>query len=247
MAIEEGKKIEDFEEVKRAKVFDAGKFTDTTNNKAPDVLYVQVDATGINDRDSYKWMECRVGASFSQKVNVSKNRIKLVYKKSYAQVEDIDSLVQKFFLDCVAQSLLNAKKVIFIADGDRKIRRLKNDYFPNAIGVLDPWHIERLLKITLGDEKYDLVNLCMDAAFFKYKVKIINLLLDELKNIYEKDKRKKLASAIKYIHSNLDWRANIPKVDCSGSVPVEKTVDITVARRFKKRDMSWYKGVLIRL
>jgi len=36
--------------------------------------------------------------------------------------------------------------------------------------------------------------------------------------------------------------ANIPRVDCAGSGPVEKTVDITIARRFKKRDMSWYKG-----
>ena len=68
------------------------------------------------------------------------------------------------------------------------------------------------------------------------------MLLSELKDTCEKDKREKLALAIKYIHSNLDWIANIPKVDCAGSGSVEKTVDITVARRFKKRGMSWYKG-----
>lgn len=35
MAIEEGKQIESFEEARRAKVFDAGKFSGSTNNKAP--------------------------------------------------------------------------------------------------------------------------------------------------------------------------------------------------------------------
>ncbi|MBC7334028.1 MAG: hypothetical protein H5T85_06200 [Actinobacteria bacterium] len=50
-------------------------------------------------------------------------------KKSYIRVEDIDSFEQKFFLECVKQDVLKAKKVIFVADGDMKIRRLKNDYF----------------------------------------------------------------------------------------------------------------------
>ena len=242
MAIEEGKQIESFEEKRRASVFDEGKFADTVSNKAPDVLYVQVDGTGINDRDSKEWMECKVGASFSQRVNISKNRVWLKDKKSYASIEDVDSFGQKFFLDCVAQGVLNAKKVIFVADGDRWIRRLKNDYFPDAIGVLDPWHLERLLKVTLGEEKYYLVELCMNAAFAGDGVEIINLLLGELKDINEADKRNKLTGVIKYVHSNLDWIVNIPKVDCAGSGPVEKTVDITVARRFKKRGMSWYRG-----
>jgi len=242
MALEEGKAIERWQEARRASVFDKGKFADTTSNKAPDILYVQVDGTGINDRGSKEWMECKVGASYSQRVNISKNRIWLKDKKSYAAIENTDSFGQKFFLDCVSQGVLRAGKVIFIADGDRWIRRIKNDYFPDAIGVLDPWHLERSLKVTLGEEKCDLVELCMSAAFAGDGVKIINMLLDEIKYINEADKREKLASVIKYVRSNLDWIANIPKVDCAGSGPVEKTVDITVARRFKKRGMSWYRG-----
>ncbi|MCX5804340.1 MAG: hypothetical protein NTU69_12580 [Proteobacteria bacterium] len=44
-----------------------------------------------------------------------------------------------------------------------------------------------------------------------------------------------------YVKNNLQWIENIPKTGGYGSGPVEKTVDITVARRFKKRVMSWYK------
>ena len=37
---------------------------------------------------------------------------------------------------------------------------------------------------------------------------------------------------------DVHWIENIPKVDGYGSGPVEKTVDIAVARRFKKRGMT---------
>jgi hypothetical protein len=47
--------------------------------------------------------------------------------------------------------------------------------------------------------------------------------------------------AMAYIRSNLDWIENIPKVKGYGPGPVEKTAGITVARRLKKRGMSWYK------
>lgn len=40
---------------------------------------------------------------------------------------------------------------------------------------------------------------------------------------------------------NYDWIENISLVGGYGSGPIEKTVDITVAKRFKKRGMSWYK------
>ena len=53
---------------------------------------------------------------------------------------------------------------------------------------------------------------------------------------------RKIEETIHYIETNQDWISNIPKVDGYGSGPVEKTVDITVARRLKRRGMSWYKN-----
>ncbi len=42
--------------------------------------------------------------------------------------------------------------------------------------------------------------------------------------------------------NNLAWIENIPKVGGYGSGPVDQTVDITVARRFRKQGISWYKN-----
>jgi len=55
------------------------------------------------------------------------------------------------------------------------------------------------------------------------------------------EERKKIIEVMTYVKNNLDWIANIPKVKGYESGPVEKAVDITVARKFKKRGMNWHK------
>jgi hypothetical protein len=64
MSLEEGKRIEKWEEERRFKVFEEGK-EEEVNKEAAQVFYIQVDGTGVNDRESKEWMECKVGASFS--------------------------------------------------------------------------------------------------------------------------------------------------------------------------------------
>ena len=71
---------------------------------------------------------------------------------------------------------------------------------------------------------------------------IIMRLQEERLRTEEPENREKIAEAIRYVRNNLDWIVNIPMLGGYGSGLVEKTVDITVARRFKKRGMSWYKG-----
>ena len=86
MALEEGRRIEGWEEERRRVVFEEAKEVEGAR-KVPEVLYIQVDGTGVNDRASGQWMECKVEASFSERVKVSKDRVWLVDKKSYASIE----------------------------------------------------------------------------------------------------------------------------------------------------------------
>jgi hypothetical protein len=85
--------------------------------KVAEVLYIQVDGTGLNDRASGQWMACKVGVRFSEQMKVSKDRVWLVEKRSYASIEGVEAFGEKFFLDCVKQWVLEAKRVIFIGDG----------------------------------------------------------------------------------------------------------------------------------
>ena len=196
---------------------------------------------GLNDRASGEWMECKVGASFSQRVLVSKDRVCLMDKKSYASIEGVEAFGEKFFLECMRQGVLGAKEVFFIADGANWIRSLKNNYFPEAIGVLDIWHLERDLKKALGEEREAVVGVLKELALRGKGSEILQGLMKEGAKVKTLEERKKIMEAMIYVRSNLDWIENIPKVKGYGSGPIEKTVDITVARRFKKRGMSWYK------
>ena len=241
MALEEGGRIEFWEEERRRQVFEQGQEVEGIGEKAPEVLYIQVDGTGVNDRASKEWMECKVGASFSQRVLVSKGRVCLIDKKSYASIEGVEAFGEKFFLECMRQGVFGAKEVFFIADGANWIRSLKNNYFPGAIGVLDIWHLERELKKALGEEREAAVEALKALALSGKGSEILQRLMEEGARVKTVEDRKKMVEAMTYVRNNLDWVENIPRVKGYGSGPIEKTVDITVARRFKKRGMSWYK------
>jgi len=239
MAWEEGDRIRAWQEKRREAVFGRGKDEGPEAREGPEVLYVQVDGTAVNDRKSGKWMECRVGTSYASRVKVSKGRVWLKDKKTYASVEKSDAFGEKFYIECLKQGVENAGTVYFISDGAQWIKTLKDDYFPQAIGVLDIWHIERELKYALGEENKETVT----------RLKLLALqgkleeILDQLIAAAQADVEKvdKITKAAQYLINNAEWVRNIPLVDGYGSGPVEKTVDITVSRRFKKRGMSWYR------
>jgi hypothetical protein len=243
MALEEGERISRWEEERRKKVFEEGGGVEgSCAERAPERLYVQVDGTAVNGRGAGEWMECKVGASFSERIQVSKDRYWLRDKKSYASIEGIEAFGEKFFLECVRQGVLKAKEVIFIGDGANWIRTLKEGYFPEAIGVLDIWHLEKELRWALGEENQGVIEELKGLAFQGKGAGIVQRLMEEGGRVGEIERRKKILEAISYVRNNLDWIANIPKVKGYGSGPVEKTVDITVARRLKRRGMHWHRG-----
>ncbi len=240
MAIEEGERIAGWEERRREEVFRKGE--GVGGGKKPEVLYIQVDGTAVNDREGREWMECKVGASFSRRVELSKDRVWLADKRTYAGVESQEAFGEKFFLDCVSQGVMEAKQVIFISDGAKWIRKLKDEYFPGAVGVLDLWHLERDLRTVLGAERERLVESLKGLALKGEGQEIVRCLMRESRRCSDRRQALKILETAGYVTANLDWIENIPKVDGYGSGPVEKTVDITVARRFKRRGMSWRRA-----
>lgn len=239
-AVKEGKRIEEWEQKRREEVFDKGMDAEDSK-KSSDTLYIQVDGTGVNDRSSGQWMECKIGAAFSQRVMVSKNRFLLLDKRSYASIEGAEDFGEKFFMECTRQGVLNAKRVYFISDGASWIRGIKESYFPQSIGVLDIWHIEQQLKKTLGDKRKKTIESLKQLAFLGNAEEIIKRLA-RIRTKAKIEEAEKIEATISYIKANRDWISNIPKIEGYGSGPIEKTVDITVARRFKKRGMSWHKN-----
>lgn len=241
MALEEGERIESWEEERRKEVFERGEEVKGAEGKGKEVVYVEVDGTGVNDRASGEWMECKVGVSFSERAEISKGRVVLLDKRCYGSFESAEVFGEKFFLECVKAGVLEAKQVFFIADGAGWIKRLKETYFPEAVGVLDCWHLERELKWALGEERKEVVKSLMESAYGGEGSEILRRLMKLSGRIRDQDSRQKIVKVMGYVRENLPWIANIPKIKPMGSGPVEKQVDVVVCRRFKKRGMSWYR------
>ncbi|MFQ5902317.1 MAG: UPF0236 family transposase-like protein [Candidatus Binatia bacterium] len=241
MAVEEGQRIERWEEERRREVFERGKEVPTEGRGAKEVMYVEVDGTAVNDRLSGEWMECKVGVSFSERAQVSRGRVLLLDKRCYGSFERAEVFGEKFFLECVRTGVLEAKRVFFIGDGAGWIKRLKEAYFPGAVGVLDVWHLERELKEALGEGRKALVERCMESAYRGEGVEILRELMRLSGRIRDVESKGKIVKVLAYVRDNLEWIGNIPKVKPMGSGPVEKQVDVVVCRRFKKRGMSWYR------
>ena len=99
----------------------------------------------------------------------------------------------------------------------------------------------------MGEENQELVESLKELALRGKGQEIFKRLMKESEN---PEKEEKIAKLANYVVNNMEWIENIAEVAGYGSGPVEKTVDIVVARRFKKRGMSWlrqYANPLLKL
>jgi hypothetical protein len=83
-------------------------------------------------------------------------------------------------INWIEEELLRIREeIFFIGDGARWIHNLKESYFPDAIGVLDIWHLEREIKNALGDGKDFLVEVLKGLALRGNDIGIIKFLKGE--------------------------------------------------------------------
>lgn len=232
---EEGTDVINRKEEERKKVWEMGE--DIPSGKGKNRVFVQVDSTGINDRSTKGWFEAKVGVIYSEARVVSKDRVEILDKRTYATLKDISTFREDFVIEAQKYGVFDSKEVIFVSDGAGWCRQLKEDHFPDAIYVLDFWHLARNIKICLGAERKELIGQLLNLA----SKGVVDELLKRLRAYTrEPTLRSKLEGLIDYISNNRDGIENASKIDFYGSGPVEKAVDVTICRRFKKRGMSWY-------
>lgn len=237
LAIKEGRILEEIEERERERVFEEG--YEVKVDKQKEVVYVLVDSTGVNDRDSGEWMEAKVGVVFSERALVSKNRVEILDKRSYGSFEGVEGFSEKFYLECMKAGVLEAKKVVFVGDGVGWIKNLALSQFPGCVYLLDLWHLKRNLKKVFSEEETDRL---IDIAIKGDSSGLIRELMKKVAAERDKDVREKIEGLMTYVRNNEEGIRNYSLRDIWGSGPVEKATDIVICRRFKRRGMSWYRN-----
>lgn len=221
----------------------------TTPAPGPKRLYVQVDGTMVHQRGGGE-MECKVGIVYSQRAEISRGRIALLDKRSYACFDDAETFGERFWVRCAAHGAAQAEQVVLISDGADWIHTLQRAYFPAALVVLDPWHLAQYLQKVWGADARGLIGRCLQDAWRGDVRRLLHRVRARAAHERDAHRRAEGHLLIGYIQANATGIANLARLEATGSGATEKTVDVLVSHRYKKRGMSWGRsgsGALMRL
>jgi hypothetical protein len=234
---EEGQHLETQEAAQQAATF-GPRPTAGPAALGPPRLYVQVDGTMVRARDGGS-MECKVGIVYSERAVISRNRIALLDKRTYASFDDAVTFGERFWGTCAAAGAATARQVVFVSDGAEWIHTLQRSYFPGALVILDPWHLEQRCWEVWGVGRPRLVAACLAAAWRGDVPGLQRRLRAAGARVRDPDHRAQLDGLLGYVAANAEGIRNLARLEATGSGAVEKTVDVVVTHRYKKRGMSW--------
>jgi hypothetical protein len=241
----EGKRLKALQAGEREALYDQGVIPDRagTPEERRSRVFVQVDGTFVNDRSGPGEVECKVGVIYSRKEKVAKNRWEIKDKRSYASTEGVDQFREQFVLECHRWGVFDAPEILFSGDGAPWIKRMCQEYFPGAIYLLDFWHLTEAIRRALGEEHEQACGNWIEEIRLSHDPDLLIRRIQSMQGrIRDPDRLKKLQELEVYVRNNADGIRNWTQAGFLGSSgAIEKAVDITICRRFKKRGMSWLK------
>lgn len=235
--------------IKEKELYNGGKFLDYSR------VYIQTDGILIRSREEgKKHQEVRVGMSFSKVVDIKKRRE--IWDKEYVASVDKEGFCEKFWRRLVERKIWKAKEIVFCGDSAPYIDYFYKEYIqkrlkslcifnePKLTRFLDVYHLRSKLTKRLGEMGY------FDGERY---TEIWNLLwrgesgraIEEIKKLEPEnlEGREAQVKLIGYIERNKEWIVNYEELKKQGYIlgsgAVEKANDNLVAKRMKKKGMSW--------
>lgn len=204
-----------------------------------DTLVIAVDGGFVPDRSTKHDFEAKCGVVYGIKAKVSKDRVELVDRVAYAGIENVETFGRRMSVVAMEQGMLSAGRTIVIGDGAGWIRRMAQDVFPDAVYVLDLYHLKHRIRQVFPEEwEAPVRDEAISACLVGDPIGAIRVLGATSPALERDEAWRKL---LFYIRSNALGIENYVRTDLFGSGCVEKAVDILISRRFKLRGMSWLK------
>jgi hypothetical protein len=225
--------------------------------KPPNQLYIGADGMYVHSHEGKgKRFEGKFGIVFTdERAEVSKNRFELLNKRyvsSFRGKEDFSNLLQTA---AYQMGIDQAREVIFVSDGERCLWEIKNEYFPQALGILDWNHLSRNLadalkiihdKTQREKHRKELSELLWEGNAQAAIQTLSRLIAKERKSLSpEKEKKfEKLKDFKTYVENNEPWIIDYEMRQTNGcyigSSIVESTVNHVGSFRLKKhRSRQW--------
>lgn len=219
--------------------------------KVNDTLYGLIDGSAVNtrveDENGSTWKENKLGMFFSDKsLYKRKDKSNMITKKEFTTIfGNVEKFKEHFFNLALKQDYLSYKKVIFITDGATWIRNMLNELFPDAIQILDKFHLLENIgdyaKAIFKDNERKVKNF-VDRTFERILNKEFNLIYSELrkyKNLSLPTGTVNLETYIKNNENKIDYRYYEAQGWFVGSGAIESSNKTVIQRRTKQPGMRW--------
>ncbi len=242
-----GNKLQE-EELKSERKLEEKK-TLSTDISNEEIIYVGVDGvmTPLNQKQGYK--EAKVGVIFYKKDHQKKNKRGIVRQKEYiATLKSRDEFIGQ--VNQLYQQVSENKKhqTVVIGDGAHWIWEMANNDYPNAIQILDFYHLsEYIWKVaksyTNNEEKQ---KTWVNTQQQLLKKSLGKTVIDNCEKIRRKkqDLTENINKLIGYINNNkprIDYQKYLEMGLMIGSGVVESSNRRVVTQRLKQAGMHWSK------
>ena len=218
-------------------------------------LYIQTDGAALNTRhknaDNSTWRENKLGVVFSSdniRSWTDKHGVKQHKIQQREYVSYLGSVVEfkKHLLSCAIKNGYGAyKKTVIIADGATWIRNIRNELFPDAVQILDYYHLCENVH-TFAKYLFNMNELkykpWADDICKALKKSRSDTVLNEILAFKDKKPNGCHVNLYGYIENNLDSidYAKYQKLGYFiGSGAIESGNKIILQRRLKQAGMRW--------
>jgi hypothetical protein len=219
-------------------------------NKKNGILYIESDGATVNTRIEYNgttWKENKLGILFKDsELYKRKDKSNMITHKEFVSyVGNVETFRILLFAKAVELKYWKYEKIIFISDGASWLRNMISELFPEAIQILDKFH--------LIENIYQYANFIFNEnnkKVEKFKNKIIGYCYSNEYNLIIKELRKYKNIIIPNSICNLPiyLEHNKDKIDYSryerngwfvGSGAIESSNKTIVQFRLKQAGMRW--------
>lgn len=208
-----------------------------------DDVWVMADGTMVGDRGSGTHMEVKLGLVFSGLERTGKERRRLLDRHYVGGTGSWTTFAERFTAACAAMGVYEARRILFVSDGAAAIRWIRERSFPDAIELLDWYHLVEQLRFGIGRDQPAVFEQALAAARPGDVDALLEILAAHVRTLLPDDpeQAQRCERVIGYVGHNARAIANYRIVPLASSGPMEKGIDITICRRFKTRGMSWFR------
>jgi len=216
----------------------------STGAMAGDV-WVSADGTMVNERAEVpaRHMEAKVGLVFTGTEDIGRHRRRLLDRHMVGTTGSWTTFAERLVAACAELGVYEADRILSVSDGALPIRWIRERAFPDAIELLDRYHLAEQLRFGVGHAHEEVLSTAIGAAMPGDIDALLAILRAHARAIEaeDPDQADRCRQLIGYVINDRRGIANYRIVPLASSGPMEKAVDIAICRRFKTRGMSWFR------